>query len=98
MNRIRDFQRLPNNRLSDAGPCVITAGPDTSLSWFTKGHVTSESSSRPLVGRASEILRILKINLLDLEAALPEDALRPSLWNQERRCAWRVFVKSAVFI
>ncbi|KAJ6851269.1 methyl-CpG-binding domain-containing protein 9-like [Iris pallida] len=54
-----------------------------------------ESSLKPLLGKVSHILKRLKINLLDMDAALPEEALRPSRSNIMRRCAWRAFVKSA---
>ncbi|KAE9449142.1 hypothetical protein C3L33_18950, partial [Rhododendron williamsianum] len=57
--------------------------------------VIPESALRPLVGKASVILRRLKIDLLDMDAALPEAALRPSKAHLERRWAWRSFVKSA---
>ncbi|KAL9257730.1 Methyl-CpG-binding domain-containing protein [Drosera capensis] len=57
-----------------------------------------EASLRPLVGRSAQVLRQLKISVLDMEAALPEDALRPSKVNFERRCLWRAFVKRAVTI
>ncbi|XP_028072171.1 methyl-CpG-binding domain-containing protein 9-like isoform X1 [Camellia sinensis] len=57
--------------------------------------VIPESSLRRLVGRVSQILRQLKINLLDMDAALPEEALRPSMVHLEKRSAWRAFVKSA---
>lgn len=53
------------------------------------------SSLRPLVGKVSHILRQLKISLLDIDAALPEVALRPSRSSLERRQAWHAFVKSA---
>ncbi|KAK7381383.1 hypothetical protein VNO78_34033 [Psophocarpus tetragonolobus] len=53
------------------------------------------SSLRPLVGKVSHILRQLKINLLDMDAALPAVALRPSKVESNRRQAWRAFVKSA---
>ncbi|KAJ1416476.1 Zinc finger, PHD-type [Sesbania bispinosa] len=53
------------------------------------------SSLKPLVGKVSHILRQLKINLLDMDAALPKVALRPSKAQLERRHAWRAFVKSA---
>ncbi|KAK7316429.1 hypothetical protein VNO77_35457 [Canavalia gladiata] len=53
------------------------------------------SSLRPLVGKVSHILRQLKINLLDMDAALPTIALRPSKAQIDRRQAWRAFVKSA---
>uniref|UniRef100_A0A5B6ZUU5 Putative methyl-CpG-binding domain-containing protein 9 n=1 Tax=Davidia involucrata TaxID=16924 RepID=A0A5B6ZUU5_DAVIN len=57
--------------------------------------IIRESSLRPLVGRVAQILQRLKINLLDMDAALPEEALRPSMAHLERRFAWRAFVKSA---
>lgn len=57
--------------------------------------VVPQSSLRPLVGKVSCILRQLKINLLDMEAALPEEALRPSKGQLEKRWAWRAYVKSA---
>ncbi|KAA8548087.1 hypothetical protein F0562_004652 [Nyssa sinensis] len=57
--------------------------------------IVPESSLRPLVGKGSQILRRLKINLLDMDAALPEAAVRPSKKHLERRWAWRAFVKSA---
>lgn len=57
--------------------------------------IVPEPSLRPLIGRAGYILRQLKINLLDMDAALPEEAIRPSRSKLERRRAWRIFVKSA---
>ncbi|XVF14120.1 hypothetical protein REPUB_Repub09cG0029900 [Reevesia pubescens] len=57
--------------------------------------VVPQSSLRPLVGRVSQILRQLKINLLDMDAALSGEALRPSKACNERRLVWRSFVKSA---
>lgn len=63
-----------------------------------KSRVIRESSLKPLVGKVSEILRLLKKNLLDMDAALPEEALRLSRVNPEKRCAWRAFVKSAASI
>lgn len=57
--------------------------------------VVPMSSLRPLVGNISQISRRFKINLLDMDAALPEEALRPSKAHVERRWAWRAFVKSA---
>lgn len=56
------------------------------------------SSLRPLVGKVSHILKQLKINLLDMDAALPKAALRPSKAQLDRRQAWRAFVKSATTI
>ncbi|CAL5370051.1 unnamed protein product [Camellia sinensis] len=57
--------------------------------------VIPEAALRPLVGKASQFLRVLKINLLDMDGAIPEAALRPSKAHLERRWAWRAFVKSA---
>ncbi|GAV78749.1 Bromodomain domain-containing protein/PHD domain-containing protein/MBD domain-containing protein/FYRC domain-containing protein [Cephalotus follicularis] len=57
--------------------------------------IISDSSLRPLVGRGGQILRQLKINLLDMDAALPEEALKSSKASGEKRSAWRAFVKSA---
>lgn len=74
---------------------VCSRKDKSSVIGLLKSNIIRESSSRPLVGRAAEILRFLKINLLDMDAALPEDALRKSRTSQERRCAWRSFVKSA---
>jgi len=57
--------------------------------------IICESSSRPIIGRAVQLLRQLKMNLLDMDAALPEGALKPSMAGLDKRHAWRVFVKSA---
>jgi hypothetical protein len=56
------------------------------------------SSLKPLVGKVSHILKQLKINLLDMDAALPDVALRPSKAQLDRRQAWRAFVKSSATI
>ncbi|CAL5385003.1 unnamed protein product [Camellia sinensis] len=57
--------------------------------------VIPECALRPLVGEASQFLRALKIDLLDMDDAIPEAALRPSKGHLERRWAWRTYVKSA---
>ncbi|XP_038998340.1 methyl-CpG-binding domain-containing protein 9-like [Hibiscus syriacus] len=57
--------------------------------------VVPQSSLRPVVGKASQLLQQLKINLFDMYAALSEEALRPSRACMERRWAWHSFVKSA---
>ncbi|XP_023771165.1 methyl-CpG-binding domain-containing protein 9 [Lactuca sativa] len=54
-----------------------------------------QSSLKPLTGRVVEILRCLKINLFDMETALPEDSLRPSRGGLDRLRAWRSLVKSS---
>ncbi|XP_024988159.1 methyl-CpG-binding domain-containing protein 9-like isoform X2 [Cynara cardunculus var. scolymus] len=64
---------------------------------LVKHRVEAENieSSTPLVGRVSKILRYLKATLLDIEAALPNEAFRPSRRDSHRLRAWHVFVKSA---
>ncbi|KAE9590422.1 putative histone acetyltransferase chromatin regulator PHD family [Lupinus albus] len=57
--------------------------------------VVPSSSLRPLVGKVSHILRQLKISLLDMDAALPKVALKPSKVEMHGRQAWHAFVKSA---
>ncbi|KAI3670057.1 hypothetical protein L6452_41650 [Arctium lappa] len=52
-------------------------------------------SLKPIVGKALHILQQLKINLLDMEAALPDGAKRASWAGPEWRSAWCTFVKSA---
>ncbi|KAK1432798.1 hypothetical protein QVD17_09699 [Tagetes erecta] len=54
-----------------------------------------ESSSKSLFGNAQHILRQLLINLLDMEAALPDEAKRRSMASHNWRSAWCSFVKSA---
>ncbi|KAF9623039.1 hypothetical protein IFM89_036020 [Coptis chinensis] len=53
------------------------------------------SALRPLVGKASQILRRLKINLLEIDAVLPEEAFRLTKAHSSNRGSWRAFVKSA---
>ncbi|OEL31191.1 Methyl-CpG-binding domain-containing protein 9 [Dichanthelium oligosanthes] len=59
------------------------------------GGLVPESSLIPMIGRNFHILKQLKIHLLDVEAALPEEALRASKSQQIRRRSWRAFVKGA---
>ncbi|KAJ0960468.1 hypothetical protein J5N97_001674 [Dioscorea zingiberensis] len=54
-----------------------------------------DSSLRSLVGKNYQILKRLKINLLDMDACLPNEAFRSSRANVMKRCAWRALVKSA---
>ncbi|XP_038904733.1 methyl-CpG-binding domain-containing protein 9 isoform X2 [Benincasa hispida] len=70
---------------------------DNRFSEFGIGRccVIPQSSQRPLVGRILQVVRGLKMNLLDMDAALPDEALRPSKLHIERRWSWRAFVKSA---
>lgn len=70
---------------------------DNRFSEFGIGRcfVIPQSSQRPLVGKILQVVRGLKMNLLDMDAALPDEALKPSKLHIERRWAWRAFVKSA---
>ncbi|KAK7266131.1 hypothetical protein RIF29_18771 [Crotalaria pallida] len=97
--------RLAANQSNKAGT------PDTSLGEQRDGKssfssnasdigvdgccVVPPSSLRPLVGKVSQILRQLKICLLDMDAALPKAALKPPKAQLNRRQAWRASVKSA---
>ncbi|PWA90946.1 bromodomain-containing protein [Artemisia annua] len=54
-----------------------------------------QSSLKPLTGRILEIFLCLKINLFDIETALPKEAFRPSRGGLDHIRAWRAFVKSA---
>ncbi|KAG8070124.1 hypothetical protein GUJ93_ZPchr0006g43239 [Zizania palustris] len=71
-----------------------TTGKPTRL-LAVNGGLVPESSLRPVIGRNSHILKQQKINLLDIDAALPEEALRASKSQQIRRRSWRAFVKDA---
>nr|XP_043612564.1 methyl-CpG-binding domain-containing protein 9-like [Erigeron canadensis] len=53
------------------------------------------STSRTLAGRAAEIFSCLKVILLDIEAALPREAFRPSRGDPDKLRGWRAFLKSA---
>jgi hypothetical protein len=57
--------------------------------------IICESSLRHIMGREVYLLRQLKMNLLDMDAALPQEALNPLRAGLDKRCAWRGFVKSA---
>ncbi|XP_065874232.1 methyl-CpG-binding domain-containing protein 9-like isoform X2 [Euphorbia lathyris] len=57
--------------------------------------IVRDFSLRPLTGKGAQILRQLKIGLLDMDAALPEEAIKSSRADSEKRCTWRAFVKSA---
>ena len=59
------------------------------------GGLVPESSLRPVIGRNTHILKQQKMNLLDIDAALPEEALRASKSQEIRRRSWRTFVKDA---
>ncbi|KAI3991657.1 hypothetical protein MKX01_038055 [Papaver californicum] len=75
----KDPESSKKNTPAPKGPCCVV--PERSL--------------RPVVGKVTPILRRLKSNLLDMDAALPEEALRPLKSDPLKRSAWRAFVKSA---
>ncbi|XAR65059.1 Histone acetyltransferase [Bertholletia excelsa] len=85
-------ERLISNSTNDRFPSTKNKGLAHGVG---NSCTVPESSLRRLVGRASQILRQLKINLLDMDAALPEEALRSSLAQTQKRSAWRAFVKSS---
>ncbi|GMG99338.1 hypothetical protein Nepgr_001178 [Nepenthes gracilis] len=90
-----DCSSLESQGLRDKKSLLNSCASSTEIDYCC---TVPEASLRPLVGRAAQILRQLKICLLDMEAALPEEALRPSKVDSERRCAWRAFVKAATTI
>ncbi|CAF2103668.1 BnaA05g33850D [Brassica napus] len=57
--------------------------------------VVPQASLKRITGNALPVFRFLKTILLDMDVALPEEALRPSKSHPDRRRAWRAFVKSA---
>ncbi|CAN6969271.1 unnamed protein product [Brassica oleracea var. botrytis] len=61
-----------------------------------KGYcVVPQASLKRITGKALPVFRFLKTILLDMDVALPEEAVRPSKSHPDRRRAWRAFVKSA---
>uniref|UniRef100_A0A453MLQ8 Uncharacterized protein n=1 Tax=Aegilops tauschii subsp. strangulata TaxID=200361 RepID=A0A453MLQ8_AEGTS len=73
--------------------CVAAVKPTRLLA--VNGGLVPQSSLRPVTERNSHILKQQKINLLHIDAALPEEALRASRSQQIRRRSWRAFVKHA---
>ncbi|KAI3726036.1 hypothetical protein L1987_65833 [Smallanthus sonchifolius] len=71
------------------------ATSSTGFSEVGKNFTVPESSSNSLVGNTHHMIRQLLINLLDMEAALPDGAKRPSMASPEWRSGWCAFVKSA---
>ncbi|KAJ4799054.1 methyl-CPG-binding domain 9 [Rhynchospora pubera] len=54
-----------------------------------------ETSLRMVKGRNAQLVRFLKMDLLDMEAALPDESLRLMRYDSGKRRAWRAFVKTA---
>ncbi|XP_051122027.1 methyl-CpG-binding domain-containing protein 9 isoform X2 [Andrographis paniculata] len=88
-------ERLRSALASESDQVSFVKEKGASLIGLSKSNLNRESSPRPLVGKGAEVLKLLKINLLDMDAALPDDALRPSRTSGDKRRAWREFVKSA---
>uniref|UniRef100_A0A1J3G4M9 Methyl-CpG-binding domain-containing protein 9 n=1 Tax=Noccaea caerulescens TaxID=107243 RepID=A0A1J3G4M9_NOCCA len=57
--------------------------------------VVPQASLKRITGKALPVFRFLKTSLLDMDVALPEEALRTSKSHPDRRRAWRAYVKSA---
>ncbi|KAF5177826.1 Methyl-cpg-binding domain-containing protein [Thalictrum thalictroides] len=82
---------------TEVGDYVVGKVPIFSTPELDAGDsgIVPMSALRPLVGKDTQVLRRLKINLLDIDAVLPEEAFRPSKAHSSTRRAWRAFVKSA---
>ncbi|KAJ3679082.1 hypothetical protein LUZ60_017093 [Juncus effusus] len=59
------------------------------------GCTIPDAALQPVKGKNYEILKLLKINLLDMEAALPDEALKRVRSDPVQRQKWRSFVKSS---
>ncbi|GKB76511.1 methyl-CpG-binding domain-containing protein 9-like protein [Tanacetum coccineum] len=77
-------------------PCNrLRSSDNVSSSEITSSSLAPKASQKPLAGKALHTLKQLKINLLDMEAALPDRARRTSRASAECRSAWCEYVKSA---
>ncbi|XP_020571229.1 methyl-CpG-binding domain-containing protein 9 [Phalaenopsis equestris] len=84
--------------LSGCAEVQSTSCPAFGKPEHSKGYrscTIPEPSLRPLFGKISQVAKRLKMNLLDMDAALPGEAIKTSKACLFRRCAWRMFVKSA---
>lgn len=92
---------VPTDQLHDSTAFFVKQGVDLNESPSKVAYhedVTGKdptSSSGPLMGRASEIIRCLKVILLDIETALPREAFRPSRVDSDKLQGWREYLKSA---
>lgn len=82
--------RIPHERSKNFLTSKLASSTVTDPYW-----TVPESSLKPVFGKDAQIMRQLKICLLDMEAVLPEEALRPSKVHPEKRRAWHAFVKAA---
>ncbi|XP_056845165.1 methyl-CpG-binding domain-containing protein 9-like isoform X2 [Raphanus sativus] len=86
----------PLNKLNGVGFGNSEEKNKNSTGSGLKGYcVVPQASLKRVTGKALQVFRFLKTNLLDMDVALPEEALRPSKSHPDRRRAWRAFVKSA---
>lgn len=91
----KDTHREPGCMMeNERNSAILLKNAATNFRMFTK-RIVPEASMKPLLGRMSPILRRLKINLLDMDAALSQEILEPSKVCLSKRRAWRAFVKSA---
>lgn len=84
---------LLRHKISTVKQC--TSSDNVSSSEVTRSLLVPEASQKPIVGNALHALKQLKINLLDMEAALPDGARRTSRASAECRSSWCAYVKSA---
>ncbi|GLJ28639.1 hypothetical protein SUGI_0564350 [Cryptomeria japonica] len=95
VDEIHKTQINPGSEMdSEQNTGILLKNPPPRFMAFVK-RMIPEVSTKPLPDRLSPVLRRLKINLLDMDAALPEEVLEPTKSSLTKRRAWRAFVKSA---
>ncbi|KAJ9562560.1 hypothetical protein OSB04_007720 [Centaurea solstitialis] len=100
LRKQRLYSRRNTNRTSSVsgsnhdGSSTLVSTSDP-FSGAGGNFVIPEGSLKPVVGMGLYVLRQLKMNLLDMEAALPDGGKRSSRAGPEWRSAWCRFVKSA---
>ncbi|XP_044968121.1 LOW QUALITY PROTEIN: methyl-CpG-binding domain-containing protein 9-like [Hordeum vulgare subsp. vulgare] len=94
-NLSKSKEPAPDTETTSSEEATSSATDKPTRLLAVNGGLVPESALRPVTGRNSHILKQQKINLLDIDAALPEEALRGSKSQQWRRRSWRAFVKKA---
>lgn len=90
-----DTNLEPGSKMdNERNSAILLRNASANFRMFAK-RIVPEASTKPLSGRMAPILRRLKINLLDMDAALSEGILELSKACLSNRRAWRAFVKSA---
>lgn len=90
-----DTNLEPSSKMdNERNSAILLRNASANFRMFAK-RIVPEASMKPLSGRMQPILRRLKINLLDMDAALSEGILELSKACLSNRRAWRAFVKSA---